>query len=192
MDQLDDAKLRHLWHIITKTDDPVRKNKLQAEFYWKELDFFKKRCDRYPNNLIFHYDLGYRYMLTGQYQEAIRELQLSRNDPRRKGVSILAIGKCFHQMKQYKLALSHYESALEEISQRDSINKNEALRLAGKLALALGNLGSAEKHLSALAAKDFTYKDVSALLEKLVQARQKQSPKHEKSNSRDDAQDNEF
>ncbi len=75
--------------------------------------------------------------------------------PLHKGIIILLIGKCFHQMKQYKLVLSHYESAAEEITPRDPINKSEALRLAGKLALALGNLDATEKHLSAMAAKDF-------------------------------------
>jgi hypothetical protein len=64
--------------------------------------------------------------------------------------------------------------AVEEISDRDINNKNDALRLAGKLALALGKLDTAEKHISILAAKDFSYKDVSVLLDKLAQARQKQ------------------
>jgi tetratricopeptide (TPR) repeat protein len=177
-EKLDDAKLRRFRHAIIQTNDPARKQTLQDEYYRRELEFFKKRCDRYPNNRIFRYDLGCRYMLVKKYPEAIRQLQQSRNNPRRKGLSILMIGKCFQHMEQYELALSHYKSAAEEISERDPANKNEALRLAGKLALALGKLETAEKYLSALAAKNFTYKDVAHLLGKLARARQNHLSEH--------------
>jgi tetratricopeptide (TPR) repeat protein len=170
----EDAQLRSFRHKIITTADPQKKNKLQQEYYHKELEFYKKRCERYPGNLFFRYDLGLRYLVTKQYHEAIRELQLSKNDPRRKGVSFLALGKCFQQINQYRLALSHYQTAVEEISERDIDNKKESLRLAGKLALAMGELDAADKHLSVLAAMDFSYKDVSALLDKLAETRKNQ------------------
>jgi tetratricopeptide (TPR) repeat protein len=185
----EDAQLRHFKQTITKTADPEKKNKLLQELYQKELEFFKKRCERYPSNLFFRFDLGCRYMQTKQYNEAIREFQLSRNDPRRKGVSLLALGKCFQQIEQYRLAMSNYEMAVEEISDRDADNKKEALRLAGRLALFLDDLDAAEKHLSILAAMDFTYKDVSALLDKLTQARKNQLSKDEEPNPDDEEEE---
>ena len=177
----EDAQLRAFRHKIINTADVEKKKELQQEYYHKELDFFKRRCERYPNNLFFRYDLGIRYMLTGQYNEAIRELQSSRNDPRRKGVSILALGKCFQKIEQNRLALSHYTMAAEEIPERDINNKKEALRLAGKIALTLGEIDAAEKQLSILAAKDFSYKDVSALLDKVAEVRKNQLAEEEKS-----------
>lgn len=179
----EDAQLRTFRHKIINTADPEKKRKLQQEYYFKELDFFKRRCERYPNNFFFRYDLGYRYYLTGQYNEAIRELQLSRNDPRRKGVSILALGKCFQKIEQNRLALSHYILAAEEIPERDIVNKKEALRLAGKIALTLGEIDAAEKQLSILAAIDFSYKDVSALLDKVAEIRKNQMAAEEKPES---------
>lgn len=170
----EDAQLRHFRHLVINTADPVKKSRLQQEYYQKELEFYKKRCERYPGNLFFRYDLGCRYMLTKQYNEAIREFQLSKTDPRRKGISLLALGKCFQQIEQYRLAMSHYELAVAEIPDRDASNKKEALRLAGKLALFLHNLEIAEKFLSTLGAMDFTYKDVAALLDKLTQLRKNQ------------------
>ncbi|MGW8256998.1 MAG: tetratricopeptide repeat protein, partial [Thermoguttaceae bacterium] len=171
----EDAQLRHFRHVVDKTDDPAKKNKLQQAYYIKELEFCKKRCERYPSNLFFRFDLGCRYMLTKQYNEAIRELQLSKGDPRRKGVSLLALGKCFQQIDQSRLAMSHYEQAVQEIPERDVINKKEALRLAGKLALSLDDLDTAEKYISILAAMDFNYKDVPALLDKIAQLRKNQA-----------------
>jgi lipopolysaccharide biosynthesis regulator YciM len=179
----EDAQLRTFRHKIINTADAVKKRELQQEYYHKELDFFKRRCERYPNNLFFRYDLGVRYFLTRQYNEAIRELQLSRNDPRRKGVSILALGKCFQQIEQNRLALSHYTMAAEEIPERDINNKKEALRLAGKIALTLGEIDAAEKQLSILAAMDFSYKDVSALLDKVAEVRKNQLAAEEKPDS---------
>ena len=58
--------------------------------------------------------------------------------------------------------------------------RSRALYLAGRLALALGELDAAEKHLSALAALDFTYKDVSKLLDKIARLRENPSKPPEK------------
>ena len=68
--------------------------------------------------------------------------------------------------------MSHYESAIQEIPDRDADNKKRALYLAGRLAMALKDLEAAEKHLTTLAGLDFTYKDVSALLDKIAKLRE--------------------
>jgi hypothetical protein len=43
-----------------------------------------------------------------------------------------------------------------------------ALYLAGKMAMALKDFDSGEKHLTMLAGLDFAYRDVSALLDKIA------------------------
>ena len=180
LERWEDAQLRGFRHKIINTSDIEKRKALQEEYYHKELDYFKRRCERYPNNVFFRYDLGLRYMYTRQYNEAIRELQLSRNDPRRKGVSILALGKCFQQIDQLRMALNHFILAVEEIPDRDVANKKEALRQAGRTAIKLGEIEAAEKQLSILAAMDFSYKDVAALLDKVREMRQNQADTEEK------------
>ena len=167
----EDAELRHLRQKISVAKDPETKKKLQAEYFEKDVEVYKNRVKRYPNNLTFKYELGYRYMLTKRYAEAIRELQAAKNDPRRKGVCMLVLGQCFQNIKQYPLAISHYESAIQEIPDRDAENKKRALYLAGRLATALKDIERAGKHLTTLASLDFTYKDVSALLDKIAKLR---------------------
>ena len=115
-------------------------------------------------------------MLLKQYNDAIRELQSARNDPRRKGSCLLALGQCFQQIGQYPLAMDHYQMAIEEIPDRDAKNKKKALYLAGKLALGLNDLENADKHLKVLAGLEFTYKDVPALLDKLAKKRNNGHP----------------
>lgn len=167
----EDAQLRHLRQRIVLAEDPEAKKKLQTEYFEKDLEVCKNRVERYPSNLAFRYELGYRYMLTKRYVEAIGELQAAKTDPRRRGVCMLVLGQCFQQIKQYRLAMSHYESAIEKIPDRDADNKKRALYFAGRLAMGLNDVDTAEKHLSALAGVDFAYKDVPSLLDKIATLR---------------------
>ena len=68
--------------------------------------------------------------------------------------------------------MNNYESAIQEIPDRDADNKKRALYRAGRLAMALKDLETAEKHLTTLAGLDFTYKDVSKLLDKIAKLRE--------------------
>jgi tetratricopeptide (TPR) repeat protein len=146
--------------------------RLRKELTAKEVDRCQFLCQRYPHNLRFKYDLGLVYQIDKQYNEAIKEYQQARNDPRSKGLCLLRLGQCFQAIKQNRLAVTHYETALEEIPDRDAQNKKEALYLAGKLAMELNDLDKADKHLGVLAGLDFTYKDVSQLLDELGRRRE--------------------
>ena len=72
----EDAQLRHLRQKISRIEDPVERKKQEKRLFAKELEICKNRCERYPNNPLFRFDLGYHYMLLKQYNEAIRELQM--------------------------------------------------------------------------------------------------------------------
>jgi len=178
----EDVQLRRLRQQMTKAlekaeatgseEDRERYEELRQQFNQKDLEFCRNRVARYPNNLLFRYDLGERYKLNGMYNEAIAEYQHSRNDPRRKGLSLLSLGQCFQKIKQYRLSAAHFEEAIREIPDRDPANKKKALYLAGRLAMAMHDLDTAERHLTALAGMDFNYRDVSALLDKIAEMRE--------------------
>jgi tetratricopeptide (TPR) repeat protein len=139
----------------------------------RELEMLRNRCERFPSQLVFRYDLAVRYQSLGEYQKAITEFQMAKNDPRKKGLCLLKLGECFRSIKQYQLGLRHFEEAIDEIPDRDMDNKKTAMYNAGKLALGLGLLDQAEKHLSRLAGLDFGYRDgkVSELLEEIQRRR---------------------
>ena len=105
----------------------------QEPHYGKELELYKHRCERYPNNLAYKYDLGLRYQVTGQYNEAIALFQQARNEPRRSGLCMLALGQCFQQIRQLPLAMKHYESAVAEIPDRDAAHQKLAFRSLASL-----------------------------------------------------------
>ena len=104
------------------------------------MELYRSRCERYPNNLGYKYEVGLRCQLKGEYNEAIKEFQVARNEPRRKGVALMHLGECFQHIKQFGLAMSHYEQAIQEIPDRDPDNKKKALYRAGKLAYGLQDL----------------------------------------------------
>lgn len=184
----EDAQVRHLRQqamFADKKGDQEGKQRLQKELIEKELVVYKNRCERYPNNLGFKYELGLRYQYDGQLNEAIKQYQVARNDPRRKGLCMFRLGQCFQKIKQNRLAMSHYESAIEEIPDRDAKNKKDALYLAGRMAMFLGDIDTAEKHLTQLAGLDFTYKDVSTLMDKISQFRERKDKVGEENGEED-------
>jgi tetratricopeptide (TPR) repeat protein len=158
-----------------REEDQQRVQELKQQLFEKDLEFCKGRVARFPTNLTFKYELAVRYQLLGRYKEAIGEYQQAQADPKRKGVCLLNLGQCFQGIKQYGLAMRHYEAAVQEIPDRDASNKKKALYLAGKLALALKDLDAGERYLTTLAGMDFSYKDVSALLDKISQLRKNKS-----------------
>jgi tetratricopeptide (TPR) repeat protein len=173
LEKLEDCQLRNMFQKMAHAKDLETKKKLQGLYFAKKIEVCKGRVERFPSNLLLKYELGYLYMKTKQYSEAIRELQIAQNDPRKKGVCMLALGECFAGIQQYRLALKHFEQAIQDIPNRDAENKKKAYYAAGKLALlALKDLDPAEKHLSALAGLDFNYKDVSKLLDKIAKLRE--------------------
>ena len=137
------------------------------------MEVWQNRVERYPNDLTAKYNLGDFCQRTGKFKEAIGNFQQARNDPRWKGICLLKLGQCFQKIKQYRLAITQYDSAIAEIPDRDADTKKEALYCAGRLAIGLKDADMADKHLTALAAMDFSYKDVSALLDKVAEIRQK-------------------
>jgi tetratricopeptide (TPR) repeat protein len=145
--------------------------RVRKELGDKDLEICKKRCERYPNNLVFKYDLGIRYKTYSDFKAAIKEFQQAQNDPRKKGICMLELGECFEHVKQPRLAMGNYESAVVEIPDREPDSKMLALYRAGTLAMKLNDIDLAEKHLTTLAGMDFSYKDVSALLDKIGQLR---------------------
>ena len=166
-ERMEDVELRYLRQQVTQAEDKEARKQLLQELWQKELQVYKTRSERYPNDLRFKYQLGVRYQRVGEYNEAIKEFQQARNDPRRKGLCMFALGQCFQQIKQYRLAMSHYGTAIEEIPNRDAENKKECLYQAGRLAKKLKDKRTALKYLTRLAEMDFTYKDVSGLLDEL-------------------------
>ena len=181
-ERLEDVQLRRLRQKIGQAEkkaadegtDAAKKlvSDLKSNLLNQEIEVYGNRCERYPANLGFKFELAQRLEKSKKYAEAIKLYQEARNDQKRKGQVFMGLGKCFTNIKQYKLALDSFDKAVEAIPERDIDQRKEALLLAGKLAVHTKDLERAEKHLSALAGIDFAYKDLPDWLDKLAKLRE--------------------
>jgi tetratricopeptide (TPR) repeat protein len=195
-ERLEDAQLRtargQLQVAKTKAakektpDSYALYKKMKKELNSAELDVYRSRSERYPNNLRHKYELAVRLKKAEEYSEAIKSFQAASGDPKTKAQVHLGLGECFQAIKQYKLALQNYEAALEALSPREVDDRKWALYLAGYLSLALAEkhlpggdsqghqeLERAENHLNELASLEFGYKDVAKLLDRIAKIRNK-------------------
>jgi len=145
--------------------------RLRAAQLKREIDVYAARCARYPENVIWKYELAMRLKAAGNHTEAIRHFQEVLQDARRKGAVSLELGECFQKIKQYQLAMRSYQTAVESLTDREVELRKRALYRAGVLATGLEDPDSARKYLSMLAALDFNYRDVAQRLDKLGTAK---------------------
>lgn len=170
-EQLEIAKRRAESEKTAEAVDLYKRFK--AELNSLEMEYYRNRVDRYPQNIQYKFELGTRLQKAGNYKEAITLLQAARGDQQRKGLVLLGLGQCFYQIKQHKLAMANLEEAAREIPEKDLESKKLALYWAGALAQALKDLGKAESLFTELAGYDFGYKDVSERLDKIAELRDK-------------------
>jgi tetratricopeptide (TPR) repeat protein len=181
-EKLEDAHLRRMREKVVQASEKVKqenseeaKNLFQQaeqELLRAELEYYAGRTERYPNNLALKYELAIRLQRIGKFSEAIKYLQECRGEPQHKGEVLLHLGECFQAIKQYRLAMTHFEDALEAISERNQEAFKLALYRAGRLALDMNNLESADEHLGKLAGLDYTYLDVAQLLDQVREKRE--------------------
>ena len=148
--------------------------RMRQELNRLETEVFRTRTERYPNVVSWKVELGTRLKRAGNYSEAIKVFQPATNDPRRRGQVHLELGECFQQIKQYKLAMSNYEAAIDSLGDRGEPElRKKALYRAGVLAMGLEDLNLAEKHLTELAGLEYGYRDVAERLDRIAELRHK-------------------
>lgn len=145
--------------------------RMAAQANQAELEVYAARATRNPGNLLLQYELGMRCKRAGKFREAIQAFQAARDDIRHKALVQLHLGESFQHIRQFKLALASYEAAVEASDSIQLDTKKLALYRAGVLAAELGDRDKAEKHLTQLAAIDFSYRDVADRLDKLAAIR---------------------
>ena len=160
----------------TKRQEATKKEfyAVKEEYDAKNLELSVFRVKRHPANAAYRFEYGMLLIQRSQFKEAIAEFQHAKADVQKKGECLLALGQCFQQIKQFKLAMTHYQEAISEI-QDSSENKKKTLYLAMKLAMSLEDYKTAEDYGHQLAAIDFSYKDLGDLLDKVATKRQNNS-----------------
>ena len=145
--------------------------RMAAQANQAELEVYAARAGRNPGNSLLQYELGLRCKRAGKFKEAIQAFQAARDETRHKALVQLHLGESFQHIRQFKLALSSYEAAVQASDDMQPDTKKLALYRAGVLAAELNDRDGPKNILTQLAAIDFGYRDVAERLDKLAALR---------------------
>ena len=147
-------------------DEPARAAELEKQIADIEQEHDKlllanaeRLVERYPNDLMYRYDLGALYMKTGNPQGAIEQFQKSVGQPQRRVASLNFLGQCFQQLGLHDLAVDQYTKAAEELPTMDGLKKDILYNL-GLTYEAIGQHEKAIAEYKKIAAVDFSFRDV--------------------------------
>lgn len=140
-----------------------------AEAWKKERDSFllddaRDKVERYPNDLMFRFDLAALMYERGEFNEAIQHFQLAQRNPQRRIRSLYYLGLCFKAKNQNDIALEQLEKAASELPVMDDTKKDILYEL-GNLSESLGNKEKALSYFKEIYGVDISYRDVSAKIE---------------------------
>lgn len=151
-----------------KTEEAIELvGQLRSDQNRLELGIYQRRCQRYPDKIRLHYDLGVRLKRAGNYLEAVKSFETARSDPNCRMAATLDMGECWQKLKQYSKAVKCYRAAIEDSSDLDGDRQKLALYRGGVLAAAMKDTDQARDWLQTLVKLDDSYRDAAARLDKL-------------------------
>ncbi len=148
-------------------DDELRRIRIRLlkEINSREMELYRLKSDRYPTELAHRFELGVRLLRGGQVEEAIRELQTARSDPKLHWKSLLYLGHCFKSRNNWKLARRNFEEALQNMPQGEVAARKELYFQLAQGCADAGELGNAIEFATELTNLDFGYRDIGNLLD---------------------------
>jgi len=128
------------------------------------IDEARRRVERNPTDLQYRFELGEILVSIQRYQEAIPELQKSRQNPNVRIRSMSLLGLCFTARAMYDLAAKTFSDVVAELSVMDSIKKDALYNLG----VVYEKMGDSEKSIACMKQIyeiDYGYRDVAARVE---------------------------
>lgn len=126
-----------------------------------------ERVNNYPNDLQLRYELAIMYFELGDFENALGQFQLSQKNPQRRLASIVYLGQCFHEKKQFDIAIEEYTKAISEMLTMDR-QKMEALYFLGLTYEETNDIEKAVDCFKQIYRANIKFKDVSDRLARLT------------------------
>jgi hypothetical protein len=165
-----DDTIKKLEDAAKKSGDDATKEKLAKAKKQKTafaIEEYRRRVDAHPTEAGIRFELGNALYENDEIDEAIKQLQQAKTDPRRKAEAGFLLGQCFGVKKKiYALAVKELETAREELVEMDD-QKKKITYLLARLHEAAKKKDKALAEYSAIAETDYNYKDVTKRMEDL-------------------------
>ncbi len=139
--------------------------KLVKEVNAREIDQYRAKADRFPNDASHHFELGVRLLKADQADEAIGELQQARKDEKFKWKAALYLGLAFKKRANPRLAQRNFEEALAALPPTEEAGRKEVLFQLATGAADAGELQRAVDLGHELANLDYAFKGIGKLLD---------------------------
>lgn len=124
----------------------------------------RKRVERNPTDLQLRFELGERLLESGQFNDAIPELQKARQNPNTRLKAMSHLGRCFVLKGMWDMAASQFKAAASEMVAMDQTKKDTLYDLG----LTYEKMGKKEEYLACMKEimeTDYGYKDVAQRVE---------------------------
>jgi tetratricopeptide (TPR) repeat protein len=140
-------------------------DKYAKEVANREIELYRLKADRFPQDPSHRLELGIRLEQVEQLDQAIAELQQVKKDPRLGWKAAMHLGVCFKKRNNWRLAQRNLEDALAGVPEGEEAGRKEVLY---HLAVGSADDGDLQRALDLghdLANIDFGYREIGKLLE---------------------------
>lgn len=142
----------------------IRKGLLR-EINSRELNLFRQKAERYPQDVGHRLELGVRLLRANQIDEAIRELQTARSDTRQQWRALMYLGYCFKARNNWRLAQRNFEETLKAMPATEEGSRKETLFQLAQGCADANDLNAAVEFGHELANLDFSYRNIGKLID---------------------------
>lgn len=124
----------------------------------------KSRVDANPTDPQLRFEYGEALFKSGDYTDAIPQLQKARNNPHIRSKAMLMLGKCYDAKDMHDMAINQLEEANRELHGMDA-TKKEVLYLMGTIYEKMGKTSEALDAFKIIYDADYSYMDVAQRVE---------------------------
>jgi Tfp pilus assembly protein PilF len=178
-----DLKIEHKRQAIAEVekrikadpgDDSLRSTRsaLLQDLTRSELQYYQEKVKFETGDPSPRYELAVRLYRAGHFQDAVRELQMTRESPRFQWQSLAYLGLSFEKMQVWPLAQRNLKEALQKLPAEEQDWRKRILFHLAQGTAAAGELAEAIQLGYELANLDFTYREIDRLI---AQWREKQN-----------------
>ena len=170
-----DTQLKKFDHLKSRLDTGTpdydqRAAEIDAQKTVFQLEACKQRAEKYPTDLQIRFELGQLYFQAGKISEAIQEFQKAQNNPQRRLMAIMFLGRCFAKRGMNDLAAKKIQEALKEKLTFDD-EKKEMLYELGSVFEKMNKPDDAIEQFKQIYEADSAYRDVEAKVDAYYKSR---------------------